>query len=106
MNEKMSTEDVIEWLESLNYDMGEETQEVAEAINIAIRIIKTKTKKGKWVFENRKRLIDENDEGRVYMYDQWWKCSECHYDYGYKKPEFKFCPNCGAEMEDIDETNN
>ena len=48
------------------------------------------------------KFVDENDEGRVYIYDQWWKCSECQYDYGYKKPEFKFCPNCGAEMEDID----
>lgn len=32
-------EEAIEWLESLNYDMGEETQDVAKAIRMGIKAL-------------------------------------------------------------------
>lgn len=31
-------------------------------------------------------------------YEQAWKCSECGYDDGFL--EWKYCPECGAKMED------
>ena len=56
-------------------------------------------KHGKWIHAKEKYLLDENDEGAVYKYEDTWTCSEC----GYKirmisKPDDKFCKECGADM--------
>ena len=41
-------------------------------------------KKGKWI--SRKNELKNKD---------WWTCSECQGRFDY---EWKFCPNCGADM--------
>ena len=57
-------------------------------------------KTGKWIYEERKRLIDETDDGAVYSVEKWWKCSECGVPKGYigHKPTDRFCYDCGASM--------
>ena len=57
-------------------------------------------KTGRWIFEERKRLVDETDDGSVYRTEKWWSCSECGYAKGYwtSKPSSNYCENCGAKM--------
>ena len=57
-------------------------------------------KNGRWIGEERQRLIDETDGGYVYVTDIWWYCSECGNPKGYvgHKPEDKYCNECGADM--------
>lgn len=56
-------------------------------------------RKGQWIFEERKRLDDETDEGPVYRVEKRWKCSVCGHDKGFGgKPSDKFCSECGADM--------
>ena len=62
--------------------------------------IEPQQKTGRWIFEERKRLVDETDDGSVYRTEKWWSCSECGYAKGYQisKPSSNYCENCGAEM--------
>ena len=55
-------------------------------------------KTGHWIYEPRKRLINESDEGCEYITDKWCKCSECGADFGYQEVHDKFCKFCGARM--------
>ena len=57
-------------------------------------------KTGRWIYEERKRLIDETDDGPVYRTEKWWSCSECGYAKGYQisNPSSNYCENCGAKM--------
>lgn len=57
-------------------------------------------KTGRWIYEERKRLVDETDDGPVYRTEKWWSCSECGYTKGYQisKPSSNYCENCGAKM--------
>lgn len=56
--------------------------------------------KGKWVYTPKRRLIDETDEGCVYMTDYRCTCSECGGDFGFQKMSDAYCKYCGAKMED------
>lgn len=56
-------------------------------------------KTGHWVYEPRKRLINETDEGREYITEYWCKCSECGGDFGFQKMSDAYCKYCGARME-------
>jgi hypothetical protein len=56
------------------------------------------TKTGHWIYEKRKRLINETDEGAEYVTDYWCKCSKCGGDFGYRKMKDAFCKYCGAKM--------
>ena len=56
-------------------------------------------RKGQWIYEERNGLDDETDDGRVYRIDKWWTCSECGHAKGFRKPDDKYCPNCGAKMD-------
>ena len=55
-------------------------------------------KYGEWIYEKRKRLIDETDEGAEYITDYWCKCSNCDGDFGYRKMKDAFCKYCGAKL--------
>ena len=43
------------------------------------------------------RLIKDDTQDGI------WRCSACGKKYGWVSKTFKFCPNCGAAMEDDDE---
>lgn len=57
-------------------------------------------KTGRWIFAERKRLVDETDDGAVYRTEKWWSCSECGYTKGYQisKPSSNYCENCGSPI--------
>lgn len=56
-------------------------------------------KTGHWVYEPRKRLINETDEVCEYITEYWCKCSECGGDFGFQKMSDAYCKYCGAKME-------
>ena len=60
--------------------------------------VQPKLKMGHWIYEKRKRLINETDEGAVYVTDYWCKCSKCGGDFGYRIMNDAFCKYCGAKM--------
>lgn len=59
-------------------------------------------KKGKWICVH-------HIENKI-TYDSW-KCAECQHDFNSEEEsmvyfnEYKYCPNCGAEMESEDGSN-
>ena len=61
--------------------------------------VQSEQKVGKWIYEPRRRMIGETDNGAVYMEEMWCKCSECGADFGYIKNKDKYCKFCGAKME-------
>lgn len=73
----------------------------ADIIEKAIKSLPPVTpqpKMGRWIYEKRKRLINETDEGAEYVTDYWCKCSNCGGDFGYRKMKDAFCKYCGAKM--------
>lgn len=58
---------------------------------------KEQSELGEWVYEERKRLDDETDDGPLYVTQKWWTCSKCGFDIGFlsSKPSDKYCPMCG-----------
>ena len=62
------------------------------------------SKVGHWIYEKRKRLINETDEGAEYVTDYWCKCSKCGGDFGYRKMKDAFCKYCGAKMVESQES--
>ena len=53
---------------------------------------------GKWEYFYQKVLDDETDDGPVYITEKKWKCSRCEHNFGRVKPDYKWCPYCGARM--------
>lgn len=79
----------------------------ADIIEKAIKAlppVQTKPKIGHWIYEKRKRLINETDESAEYVTDYWCKCSKCGGDFGYRKMKDAFCKYCGAKMVDPQES--
>ena len=72
-------------------------ESLSEALDMAIEALSELPRVGKWVYEERKRLDDETDDGPVYVTEKWWKCSKCGFDMGFleSEPTDKFCPQCG-----------
>ena len=63
-----------------------------------IKALEQEPKTGHWIYEKRKRLINETDEDVEYVTDYWCKCSKCGGDFGYIKMKDAFCKYCGAKM--------
>ena len=59
---------------------------IEEALN-EIPIVQPEQKTGRW----------EDDGGK---FANRWICSQCGYKFYFEKSEAKYCPNCGAKMED------
>lgn len=90
-----SIRDDIDWLASCrSRDLTlKECKERAESILNALPDVKPGREKGTWI-EYTKVIVPE-------PYNEWeqaWKCSECGFDDGFWA--WKFCPNCGARMDD------
>ena len=53
--------------------------------------VQIEIKTGRWIHTHTHYSLD----------DECWKCSECGFeDAGIFNIEFKYCPNCGAKMEE------
>ena len=61
-------------------------------------------------FEFRERLNDcplkEVPSGKWVKHETYTSCSECGKVYPYRKVTHKFCPNCGAQMEQTGENTD
>lgn len=78
-------------------------------VNSMLRVLPPVTpqlKTGHWIYEKRKRLINETDEGAEYVTDYWCKCSNCNGDFGYRKMKDAFCKYCGARMIESQESED
>lgn len=65
---------------------------------MALPPVTPKAKVGHWIYTPKRRLIDETDEGCVYITDYRCTCSECGGDFGFQKMSDAYCKYCGAEM--------
>lgn len=101
-NDAISREAVIEWLENATYE------DISDAVGTELSFLPSVTQKsGKWV-EDAKTYYEELnkrglwvDEDTPYFTDDI-ACSECLAKYNTCDNEtqfFKYCPNCGAEMD-------
>lgn len=92
----MTREEAIEYLEieRTDYDMAVyKDSPIREALNMAIEALKVpERKKGKWVDEGLYRCSACNE-----LWVKWW-AAYCPPARMYK--EMKYCPNCGAKMEE------
>ena len=80
----MTNKDAIELLTYMKGAYGKRPQ---QALNKAIRALQNERQKGKWIKWNFKTFGAFGD---------WeYKCSNCEKVYG---GEYKFCPECGADM--------
>lgn len=53
---------------------------------------------GYWIYISKRRLVDETDEGGIYITDYKCTCSECGGDFGFQKMSDAYCKYCGAKM--------
>lgn len=77
-------------------DMNEDTMEVLENKVKALPFVYPERPKGKWI------EVDDNDS-HGWGAHRCHVCSECKDYYTTSAYEMKYCPNCGAEMEDGEE---
>lgn len=77
--------------------------DVMEGALLELPSAQPERKTGRWIFAERKRLVDETDDGAVYRTEKWWSCSECGYAKGYQtsKPSSNYCEKCGAKMKEV-----
>lgn len=67
-------------------------------------------KKGKWVkkkhliplpWDSSPLILENYDEETHSEWEEYWHCSKCDYEADRSmKPRFRYCPNCGAKMEE------
>ena len=75
--------------------------QVEDTIDDAPTIDAEPVRHGKW--------IELNTESGIFMTYDEVKCSECGFDeYFFNKgwARFKYCPNCGAKMEEVNDGND
>ena len=70
-----------------------------EALDMAIKALEQQPKIGYWIYTPQRRLVDETDEGGIYITDYRCTCSECGGDFGFQKMSDAYCKYCGAKME-------
>ena len=73
-----------EAIDIINSCVQADTEDVNEALDMAIKALEQETKRGKWLTSNI-------GEGEVY-------CSFCHVDSLFDI-KTNYCPNCGIKME-------
>lgn len=64
----------------------------------ALPSVQPKVKTGHWIYTSKRRLVDETDDGGVYITDYICTCSECGGDFGFQKMRDAYCKYCGAKM--------
>lgn len=90
----MTREEAAKICQSIKFilDSDDYSEEVEEALNMAIEALQQEPKRGKWI---------DTEETQDYIKVKHRICSVC-----YREPsawssrkKFKYCPNCGARME-------
>lgn len=102
--EQQTGEDAISREDALMALTGEWTEPTDELIHRFIRRIKKlpsvnpQPKTGHWIYTSKRRLVDETDDGGVYITDYRCTCSACGGDFGFQKMRDAYCKYCGAKM--------
>lgn len=99
-------EDVLEWLDQLilREDKVDLKADVLQIVKAALEqggqciTILPDGKVTVWPWQETARWIEEPDR------ENQWHCSKCRYVIGLAGRAFKYCPECGTEMEAEDET--
>lgn len=93
----MTREEAAKICQSIKFilDNDDYSEEVEEALDMAIEAIQQMPKRGKW----RKRKIKEHQF--IQNGYELYYCSECYKNYSNTVgvEGFDYCPNCGARME-------
>ena len=97
----MNRQEAIKILE-YQYNYGQMEQSVHEALGMAISSLETdeayqleyEKPSGKWL------QINKNEINVIPQ----WKCSECGAEFECFDIDFEYCPNCGAKMEQGENT--
>ena len=79
--------------EDIGYEKGHRDG-YAEAVDVE------PIRHGKWI---------EHHEPYTWMGYTYWSCSECGFECGYEKDitiRTKYCPNCGARMDEVNDEVN
>ena len=94
----MTREEAAKICQSIKFilDNDDYSEEVEEALDMAIEAIQQMPKRGKW----RKRKIKEHQF--IQNGYELYYCSECYKNYSNTVgvEGFDYCPNCGARMEE------
>lgn len=90
----MTDEEMVYYLEHADVTVGQKCKtKTAEAIEKALKIIATQPKRGKWIVTN-------DYVTTAYGSLDYYRCSYCGED---SLEEGNFCPNCGADMREVQE---
>lgn len=87
----MTNEEAIKRLKSIRWEHATNPCPDREALDMAIEALK-KRPTGKWI------------EKEDYNLDTYYECSECGADYCIEGDILihKYCPNCGAKMDEVE----
>jgi hypothetical protein len=104
----MTREEKMDWLYRLRsniyvYMPKEWLIPVNDALDAAIKALDQEPRKGHWEHGRELSRVFIGDALRGINYEDW-HCSNCHCVVEEPiKPKWNFCPNCGAEMEEVKE---
>lgn len=99
MNDLISREEALKalketcptvWTES-DYELGQKNQWSSDELAI-LTVPSAEPKTAVWVGEG-----DGYVDGEIVL--DMWHCSNCYYYEYDEKPNWKYCPNCGAKMD-------
>lgn len=80
-------------------DMRMESDKALQMLlDCADKALEQQPKTGHWIYTSQRRLVDETDDGGVYITDYKCTCSECGGDFGFQKMSDAYCKYCGAKM--------
>lgn len=102
MNDLISRKEAIKAIEDLQDYYGFYNMTIYDAINKLKNLPPTQPerKTGKWV-HGREMAREMVGDAITAIFYEGWQCSECKYIVEKERePLWKFCPNCGAKMED------
>lgn len=75
----------------LNGDVLGTKEQTYEAIKMAINALEVEpTRHGKWI------VVAEDWRHQI----EWYECSQCRFE---SSTAYKYCPNCGAKMDEVEE---
>lgn len=95
---EMTNEEAIKILEEMPIASNVHFEEIAEALNLAIKSLENERPRGKWI---RRRYINGTDWSKSF---DMYVCSNCYEEFswdaetGISMDNYNTCPNCTADM--------
>lgn len=89
--------DIVDGYSESQSNVEDVTQDIISDIMVLPPVM-PKEKTGHWIYTSKRRLVDETDDGGVYITDYKCTCSECGGDFGFRRMSDGYCKYCGAKM--------